>query len=374
VISDSKASDGSRKLSNMEAIMTGQTTIDWRYDAVQAKNRAFDGIFYFGVRTTGIFCRPSCSSRTPLPENVSYFASPNDATAAGFRACLRCKPSSEDHVDNNAKMVARALDLLKSADTEIATIDELSSNLDISASQLQRIFKAVLGLSPKAVMDMMRIENFKENVKESDVTTSLYDSGFGSSRSLYEKAAQHMGMTPAVYKKGGKGMKINYTIVDSPLGKLMVAATERGICSVSFGDDVETLRQELSAEFFASEIVDNNAGLKNAVNAILKSLDGEKTILTLPLDLRASAFQMRVWSELRKIPYGETRSYAEIATAVGNPKAVRAVARACATNPVALVNPCHRVIGSNGKLSGYRWGIERKAQLLKEESSKSERY
>jgi Adenosine deaminase len=285
--------------------MTAQTANDWRYDAVQNRNRAFDGIFYFAVRTTGIFCRPSCSSRTPRPENVSYFASPNDATAAGFRACLRCKPSSKDNVDNNAKMVARALDLLKNVDIEIATIDELSSNLDISASQLQRIFKAVLGLSPKEVMDMMRIENFKVNVKESDVTTSLYDSGFGSSRSLYEKAAQHMGMTPAVYKKGGKGMKIKYTIVDSPLGKLMVAATERGICAVSFGDE-ETLRGELSAEFFASEIANDGAGLKDAVNAILKSLDGEKTILTLPLDLRASAFQMRVWSELRKIPYGET--------------------------------------------------------------------
>jgi len=373
VISDSKAGGGSRKLSNMEAIMTAHATNDWRYEAVQTRNRAFDGIFYFGVRTTGIFCRPSCSSRTPRPENVSYFASPNDASAAGFRACLRCKPSSEVNVDNNAKIVARALDLLKSVDSEIATIDELSSTLNISASQLQRIFKAVLGLTPKEVMDMMRIENFKENVKASDVTTSLYDSGFGSSRSLYEKAAQHMGMTPAVYKKGGKGMKINYTIVDSSLGKLMVAATERGICAVSFGDDEATLRKELSDEFFASEIADDGAGLNEAVNAILKSLDGEKTILTLPLDLRASAFQMRVWSELRKIPYGETRSYAEIATAVGNPKAVRAVARACATNPVALVNPCHRVIGSNGKLSGYRWGIERKAQLLKEESSKTVR-
>jgi AraC family transcriptional regulator of adaptative response/methylated-DNA-[protein]-cysteine methyltransferase len=371
VISDSKAGNRSRKLSNMEAIMTAQTTNDWRYDAVQTRNHAFDGIFYFGVRTTGIFCRPSCSSRTPRPENVSYFASPNDASAAGFRACLRCKPSSEVNVDNNAKMVARALDLLKSVDTDIATIDELSSNLNISASQLQRIFKAVLGLTPKEVMDMMRIENFKENVKASDVTTSLYDSGFGSSRSLYEKAAQHMGMTPADYKKGGKGIKINYTIVDSPLGKLMVAATERGICAVSFGDDEATLREELSAEFFASDIANDGAELKDAVDAILKSLDGEKTILTLPLDLRASAFQMRVWSELRKIPYGETRSYAEIATAVGNPKAVRAVARACATNPVALVNPCHRVIGSNGKLSGYRWGIERKKRLLVNEKAKT---
>ena len=217
---------------------------------------------------------------------------------------------------------------------------------------------------------MMRIQNFKRSVRETDVTTSLYDSGFGSSRSLYEKAGEKLGMTPAIYKKGGKGMKIKYTIADSPLGKLMVAATERGICAVSFADDNASLERELADEFFAAEIESNDEGLKDAVRAILRSLDGEKTILTLPLDLHATAFQMRVWSELRKIPYGETRSYAQVAESVGNPKAVRAVARACATNPVALVNPCHRVIGSDGKLAGYKWGIERKEALLAKESGK----
>ena len=214
---------------------------------------------------------------------------------------------------------------------------------------------------------MMRIENFKDNVRNADVTTSLYDSGFGSSRSLYEKAATRLGMTPATYKKGGKGMKINYTIVDSPLGKLMIAATELGICAVSFGDDEESLRRELGEEFFAAEIAHDDKKLKDVVNSILRGMKGERTILSLPLDIRGTAFQMRVWSELRKIPYGQTRSYAEVATAVGNPKAVRAVARACATNPVALVNPCHRVIGSDGKLSGYRWGVERKKQILEQE-------
>lgn len=218
---------------------------------------------------------------------------------------------------------------------------------------------------------MMRIENFKQNVRQTDVTTSLYESGFGSSRSLYEKAGETLGMTPAIYKKGGKDMKINYTIVDSRLGKLMVAATEKGICSVSFGDDAGELTNELKKEFFAASIENNDAGLKDSVTAILRSLDGEKTILTLPLDLRSSAFQMRVWSELRKIPYGETRSYGQIAENLGNPKAVRAVARACATNPVALVNPCHRVIAADGKLSGYRWGIERKAELLSLEKEAS---
>lgn len=214
---------------------------------------------------------------------------------------------------------------------------------------------------------MMRLENFKENVKENDVTTSLYESGFGSSRSLYEKAGERLGMTPAVYKKGGKSMEISYTVVDSPLGKMLVAATERGICAVSFGDDERTLHDELSAEFYAAEISEDDSKLKDAVTSILRGMKGERTILSLPLDIRGTAFQMRVWSELRRIPYGETRSYAEIAEAVGNPKAVRAVARACATNPVAYVNPCHRVIGSDGRLSGYRWGIERKKQILDRE-------
>jgi AraC family transcriptional regulator of adaptative response/methylated-DNA-[protein]-cysteine methyltransferase len=220
---------------------------------------------------------------------------------------------------------------------------------------------------------MLRIENFKKNVKRSDVTTSLYDSGFGSSRSLYEKAGETLGMTPAKYKKGGKDMMINYTIADSPLGKLMVAATEKGICSVSFGDSEDALRSELEQEFFAAKIAKDESALKSAVDAILRGMNGERTILSLPLDIRGSAFQMRVWSELRKIPYGETRSYGEIAEKLGNRNAVRAVARACATNPVALVNPCHRVIGADGKLSGYKWGIERKKQLLTKEKAAEEK-
>lgn len=343
--------------------MNAQT--DWRWLAVESKNAEFDGVFYFGVQTTGIFCRPSCSSRSPKRENVSFFATTSDAERAGFRACLRCKPTREYFPGPAATLVTRALELLQA--DEIPTIDELATQLGVTSGHLQKTFKAVLGLSPKEVTDMMRIESFKKNVKRSDVTTSLYDSGFGSSRSLYEKAGEKLGMTPATYKKGGQGTKIRYTIADSPLGKLMVAATERGICAVSFGDDEESLRRELADEFFAAEISPDADDLRDAVDAIVRSLDGEKTILTLPLDLHATAFQMRVWSELRKIPYGETRTYAQVAEAVGNPKAVRAVARACATNPVALVNPCHRVIASDGKLAGYKWGIERKKALLENE-------
>ena len=341
--------------------------LDWRWRAVQAKNAEFDGVFYFGVQTTGVFCRPSCSSRSPKRQNVTFFATPNEAEHAGFRACLRCKPKREYFPGPAATIVTRAFEILQADSDETPTVDELAARLDVSAGHLQKTFKAVLGLSPKEVTDMMRLEIFKRNVKRSDVTTSLYDSGFGSSRSLYEKAGEKLGMTPATYKKGGKDTTIGYTIVDSRLGKLMVAATAKGICAVSFGDSEEALRNELTSEFHAADITRDDARLKDAVTAILKSLDGEKAILTLPLDLHATAFQMRVWSELRKIPYGETRTYAQVAEAVGNPKAVRAVARACATNPVALVNPCHRVIGSDGKLAGYKWGIERKKALLDEE-------
>ena len=341
---------------------------DWRWQAVQSRSPSFDGVFYFGVQTTGVFCRPSCSSRSPKRENVRFFVTTSEAERAGFRACLRCKPDQELAVGPGAALVAKAFEFLQG--DEIPTIDDLATSLEVSSGHLQKTFKAILGLSPKEVTDMMRIDNFKKNVKRTDVTTSLYDSGFGSSRSLYEKAGEKLGMTPATYKKGGKDVTIGYTIVDSRLGKLMVAATDKGICAVSFGETEEVLREELAAEFFAAKITRDDARLRDAVNAILKSLDGEKTILTLPLDLHATVFQMRVWAELRKIPYGETRSYAQIAEAVGNPKAVRAVARACATNPVALVTPCHRVIGSDGKLAGYRWGIERKKELLDEEAGR----
>ncbi len=346
-----------------------ERTIDWQWHAVEETNREFDGVFYFGVSTTGIFCRPSCSSKTAKRQNVSFFLSPSEAENAGYRACLRCKPKNEYSPGPSAELVARAFQVLKEDELEVPTVDGLSRQLGVSSGHLQKTFKTMLGLSPKEVVDMIRLENFKRNVRETDVTTSLYDSGFGSSRSLYEKAGETLGMTPAIYKKGGKNMKIDYTIVDSRHGRLMIAATEKGICSVSFGDTEDELKRELEREFYAATIENDGEKLKDAVNAILKSLDGEKAILTLPLDLRASAFQMRVWSELRKIPYGETRSYGQVAASLGNPKAFRAVARACATNPVALVNPCHRVIASDGKLSGYRWGVERKEKLLAEEKA-----
>ncbi|MEO8649377.1 MAG: bifunctional DNA-binding transcriptional regulator/O6-methylguanine-DNA methyltransferase Ada [Acidobacteriota bacterium] len=340
---------------------------DWRWRAVVSRTDAFDGMFYFAVRTTGVFCRPSCRAKHAKRENVTFFSSAAEAELAGFRACLKCRPNEAGLSGPSARLAATALALIFDPETEITTVEDLSGRLNSSAGRLQKAFREVLGINPKEVIDMARLEDFKEHVKTTDVTTSLYESGFGSSRSLYEKAGERLGMTPAVYKKGGKDLDIDYTIVDSPLGKLLIAATARGICAVSFGEEETSLKDELEQEFFAARIQQNDGKLKAAATAILKGLEGERAILNLPLDIRASAFQMRVWSELRKIPYGETRSYAEIAESIGDRKAVRAVARACATNPVALVNPCHRVIASDGKLSGYRWGIDRKRRLLDNE-------
>jgi len=345
-----------------EKVLTKQ---DWRWQAVRAKQGEFDGVFFFAVRTTGIFCRPSCSSRTPRLENVLFFDTAEEAERADLRACLRCRPKDEYSPNPAADLVDRAFKFM--SNDEIASVDDLSQKLGVSVGHLQKVFRSIIGVSPKEVLERTRMEKFKENVRTTDVTTSLYESGFGSSRSLYEKAGANLGMTPATYKKGGAGIDIKFTIVDSPLGKMLVAATNKGICSVSFGDDADELAAELEQEFFAAKIQKSDAELEYAVGAILKSLDGETTILDLPLDVRATAFQIRVWSELRKIPFGETRSYGEIAKSIGDKKSVRAVARACATNPVALVNPCHRVIAADGKLSGYKWGIERKARLLDRE-------
>jgi len=347
-----------------------QKLADWQWNAVATKDRDLDGVFYFGVRTTGVFCRPSCSSRQPKRENVAFFITPNDAQIAGFRACLRCKPLDAKATEPAAELIASAFRTLRNGEIEIGTVEDLAGRLDVSSGHLQKTFKNALGVSPKEALDMFRLENFKDNVRGADVTTSLYDSGFGSSRSLYEKAGERLGMTPAVYKKGGKGTTIKYTIADTPLGKLLVAATDKGICSVSFGDNEDELRSELENEFFAAEISNDDPRLKKAIDSILRGMNGERSILALPLDVRGTAFQIRVWSELRKIPYGETRSYSEVAQNIGNTNAVRAVARACATNPVALVTPCHRVVASDGKLAGYRWGIERKKALLDKEKGK----
>ncbi|MFM9905005.1 MAG: bifunctional DNA-binding transcriptional regulator/O6-methylguanine-DNA methyltransferase Ada [Pyrinomonadaceae bacterium] len=341
-----------------------ETEVYWR--AVEARDARFDGAFVFGVKTTGIFCRPSCAARKPKRENVEFYPGVEGAELDGFRACLRCKPKAENIVDPQIGMVLRACEMIEQ--DEQFSLETLSGELGLSPSHLQRTFKEIVGISPKKYGEIKRLERFKNEIRDgSDVVTAMYEAGYGSSSRLYEKAAESLGMTPAIYKKGGKGMNINYIITDCDLGKLLVGRTPRGICSVTFGDSDAELLEGLEKEFPNAEILKDDHDLKTATDAILKYLAGKNKRLVLPLDLQATAFQMQVWDFLRKIPYGETRSYSEVAAEMGDKKKVRAVAQACAKNRVALVIPCHRVIASDGKLSGYRWGVERKKRLLENE-------
>lgn len=347
-----------------DIIWNMESEVFWQ--AVAGKDARFDGAFVFGVRTTGIFCRPSCSARRPKRENVQFFAEVREAEACGFRACLRCKPTTAAEADPVVQKVVTACRELE--EFPEATLTDLADTAGMSTYHFQRKFKEIIGVSPKKYSEAIKMERFREEVRSGgDVTGAMYGAGFGSSRGLYEKAAEGLGMTPAAYKKGGAGMKINYTVTDSELGKLLVARTKRGICSVTFGDTSSALREGLNKEFPNAEIAEDAEGLKKAVDDILAYLAGKNRRLALPLDLQATAFQMQVWDFLKKIPYGETRSYSEVAEAIGDKKKVRAVAQACAKNRVALVIPCHRVVASDGKLSGYRWGVERKKRLLENE-------
>lgn len=351
-------------------ISTEKQSNEWRWHVVETKNAEFDGAFFFGVSSTGIYCKPSCAARRPKRENTRFFASCSEAESAGFRACLRCRPQAENTRSAGTEVVMRACEIIENNFGDDLSLESLAARLNVSPSHLQRTFKQMLGVSPKEFADMQRLNSFKKEVRQTDVTTAMYESGFGSSRALYEKAAQNLGMTPATYRRGGKNLDINFVTAESSLGKLLVAATERGVCAVAFGDTDEQLEANLASEFPAAKIQPDEGNLQTHVRAIVEYLDGRRQTLDLPLDLQATAFQLQVWTQLRRIPYGETRSYKEIAGSIGNVKAVRAVARACATNPVALVNPCHRVVGADGALSGYRWGVERKKILLERERSR----
>ncbi len=340
-----------------------ETEIYWK--AVQNNDARFNGAFVYGVDSTRIYCKPSCASRLPKRENVQFFNSLETAEKQGFRACLRCKPQSAT-ANPQTEIVLRAAEILETE--EQISLEDLGAQLNLSAAHLQKIFKEIIGVSPKKFAEIKRLEKFKGEIKKgSDVTNAMYESGFGSSSRLYENVSAKLGMTPKTYAKKGKNMTINYTITDCNLGRLLVARTSKGVCAVTFGDDEKTLKENLFNEYKNAEITENNANLKDYIEAILANLAGKNKTLDLPLDLQATAFQMRVWEALRKIPYGETVSYSDVAETLGNKNAVRAVATACASNRVALVIPCHRVVGKSGNPSGYRWGVERKRQILEKE-------
>jgi AraC family transcriptional regulator of adaptative response/methylated-DNA-[protein]-cysteine methyltransferase len=354
-----------------------------QWQAVETRDRGADGAFVYAVRSTGIYCRPSCPSRKPRRAQVKFFPLPEAAEQEGFRACLRCQPRLARLRDPRTAAVARVCREIEAqidadgglpangdASGAPLTLSTLSSTAGMSAHQLERAFRSVMGISPRQYADARRMRRLKSRLRKGDdVTTALYDAGFGSSSRLYERAPAQLGMTPATYRQGGAGMKIHYTIVASPLGRLLVGATDRGISALYLGKDDGPLESSLRKEYPRAEIQRDRNGLEGWVGKILEHLRGREPNLDLPTDVQATAFQRRVWEELRKIPYGTTRTYSQVARAIGKPKAIRAVARACATNPVSVVVPCHRVVREDGNLAGYRWGLERKLALLEHESA-----
>ena len=357
----------------MSAMLNEQMSM-WKDDqeklwqAVKDRDSRFDGSFVFAVSSTGIYCRASCPSRRPRRDRVTFFRLPEAAEQAGFRPCRRCHPQKVRAIDPQVEMVQRVCRFIEAQDEAAVTLAALSEHIGVSTFHLQRVFKSVMGITPRQYADAWRIGRFKTRVRESgSVTGAMYDAGFSSSSRLYARAPAALGMTPATYGRGGLGAVINYTIASCSLGRLLVAATERGVCAVKLGDSETVLASDLLREYPSAEVQRADSALRKPVQELLGYLSGKQPDLQLPLDIQATAFQWQVWENLRAIPYGETRSYSDVAKAMGRPKAVRAVARACATNPVALVIPCHRVIREDQSLGGYRWGLERKDLLLEQE-------
>jgi len=350
------------------AAVASDLTPERRWRIVLARDRRYDGAFVYAVQSTGIYCRPSCPSRRPRRGQVAFFPVPAAAELAGFRPCRRCRPGEAAAPDPGVSLVRTVCRLIDAHPDRPASLSTLSVQAGVTSHRLLRTFQRVLGISPRQYRDARRLDRFKTELRSRRrVSPALYEAGYGSTSRVYEKAHAQLGMTPATYSRGAPGTRIAFTVVPCALGPLLVATTARGICRVSLGSDAQQLEAGLAAEFPAAELHRDRAALAAALAVLLRYLDGRAEPLDLPLDVRATAFQRRVWEALRRIPYGATRSYTEIARAIGKPSATRAVARACATNPAALVIPCHRVVRADRGLGGYRWGVARKAALLEQE-------
>jgi AraC family transcriptional regulator, regulatory protein of adaptative response / methylated-DNA-[protein]-cysteine methyltransferase len=344
---------------------------DMLWKAIESRDSSYDGAFFFAVTTTGVYCRPSCPARRPRRERVVFFLIREAAEHEGFRPCLRCRPQDSSARDSHVDMVQRACRLIEEIEGS-PTLASLAEDLGVSLFHLQRVFRRVTGITPREYSEARRLHTFKAGIKKGDsVTTAIYNAGYGSASRLYERAPAQLGMTPNEYRRGAPGASITYAIADSFLGRLLVAATEKGICCVRLGESDAELEAEIKAEFPAAEMRRDDGELSEWIGQLSRHLEGKQPHIDLPLDVRATAFQWRVWQELRKIPYGGVRSYGEIARAIGQPGASRAVGRAIATNPAAIVIPCHRVIREDRGIGGYRWGVERKKALLKREGSSS---
>ncbi|WP_338767213.1 bifunctional DNA-binding transcriptional regulator/O6-methylguanine-DNA methyltransferase Ada [Massilia sp. METH4] len=341
-----------------------------RWAAVQRRDRAADGQFYYSVRTTGVYCRPSCGARPALRANVAFHASTADAEQAGFRPCRRCKPDQPPLAERHAALVAEACRLIDAAEGEpdLATLAAASG---VSPFHLHRIFKAQTGITPKAYAAARRKERMHEGLaREPSVTEAIYAAGYNSSGRFYATSNAALGMTPTAFRRGGSGATIRFAIAQCSLGAILVASTDVGICAILMGDDPEVLARDLQDRFPNAELVGAEAAYEAVVAQVIGLVEAPETGLDLPLDVRGTAFQQRVWQALRAIPAGRTVSYTELAALVGVPKSVRAVAGACAANAIAVAIPCHRVVRNDGSISGYRWGVERKQALLEREGAK----
>ncbi|HTT09659.1 MAG TPA: bifunctional DNA-binding transcriptional regulator/O6-methylguanine-DNA methyltransferase Ada [Burkholderiaceae bacterium] len=351
-------------------VRAAQTVNDPRWQAVAARDPRADGTFFYSVRTTGVYCRPSCAARAARPENVAFHATAADAERAGFRPCKRCKPNQPARVQLNAEVVAQLCRFIERAETP-PTLDDLARRAGMSPFHLHRVFKEVTGVTPHAYAAAHRVQRVRNELDgDVSVTDAIFSAGYNSSSRFYEKAGDLLGMTPTAYRSGGANTEIFFAIGECSLGSILVARSARGICAISLGDDPEELARDLQDRFPQARLIGDDAGFAALVARVVGLVEAPGVGLDLPLDVRGTAFQRRVWEALREIPAGATESYAEIARRIGAPKSVRAVAQACGANPLAVAIPCHRVVRQDGSLSGYRWGVRRKEALLAREAGR----
>jgi len=342
-----------------------------RWQAVEARDPDSDGLFFYAVTTTGIFCRPTCPSRRPNRTNVRFFDNAEDAQQAGFRSCRKCKPLAIKS-SSPPESVLKACQMMDESD-EPPTLEELAGAVGLSPHYFHRLFKKTVGITPKAYSSFRRAERFRDELgQERSVTSAMYGAGYGASSRCYEDVSDNLGMTPTAFKNGGSGQTICYSVTPCHLGWVAVAATSRGLCMIELGDEQELLRERVLNRFPNAILEGHDQTFVALVAQVVELIASPKPPCDLPLDVQGTAFQRKVWEALRSIPVGDTVTYTEIAEAIGQPMASRAVARACATNPLAVAIPCHRVVRKDGDLSGYRWGIERKRQLLEEERKHTE--
>jgi AraC family transcriptional regulator of adaptative response/methylated-DNA-[protein]-cysteine methyltransferase len=361
------------KESSMSAVVAKSVTRteqDPRWKRVATRDASADGEFVYAVKTTGVYCLPSCPSRAAKPQNVSFYATPLDAEAAGFRACLRCHPNQKSLAKAKAEIVTEACRLIEESE-ETPKLDALAASVGMSPYYFHRQFKAITGLTPRAYGTAHRVNKVRAELADNgtSVTDAIYGAGFSSNSRFYEKSNAILGMTPTTFRLGGKDTDIRFAIGQCSLGAILVARSDKGVCAITLGDDPEALAHDLQDRFPKANLIGADSDFEQMVGQVIGFIEAPRIGLDLPLDVRGTAFQQRVWQALRDIPVGETASYSDIAARIGEPKAVRAVAQACAANTIAVAIPCHRVVRTDGSLSGYRWGVDRKRILLEKEAA-----